>query len=335
MLETARENRTVRKGIESSPYGGGASANLKGAVLGNGKIVGIQLRNFKGETFPKGVGLEEAFVHSYNTWFAYNALQMSRSVMEYSLASENPKVFLKYGFLADDVRYRDFPLLEMAEAVGVNRPYDFLSPLSLDDQIDLGIDRSYRQTNRYGSKLIAMPSTFEINAYMVGELAKSAIGQQIVRMTPLQQLMAVSLVGHDGEIIAPRIIEGFCRDGKLKVEMKAPEIAQPGLHPHSVKAVKKAMGKVALAGTASAVFANFPYREHVFCKTGTAETNIRDEDSWLIGFFENPVDKRTWYFACIFPDSGEGSRVAGETVRRVLEQLLIWQNRQLQAEEAK
>ena len=158
----------------------------------------------------------------------------------------------------------------------------------------------------------------------------AAIGQRIVQLTPLQNAVDASVIANNGKLYNPMLVKELKYENKkYSLKNKSKDL---NLKKYTVNRIKYFMKQVPKEGTAVGTFSDFVYSDRVWCKTGTAEHNGGDDHSWLVGFYKDPVSNKIFVFAACFPNSGEGSRIAGQCVKRVLDRLflvsknIVWKN---------
>jgi peptidoglycan glycosyltransferase len=159
-------------------------------------------------------------------------------------------------------------------------------------------------------------------------LAYSAIGQENVRTTALQNALVAAAVGNGGVEMTPHFLNTVIGpDGKIVRRYKASVWKRP-LTAAEAAQIVPLMVDVAQYGTAAGVF---PADLDVAAKTGTAQTGTlsKDTDDWMIAFA--PASDPTIAVAVVLPDqviSATGATVAGPVISCVLEGALAIENGQ-------
>ncbi len=305
-------------------------SDLHNQRLKNGKRIYFHLKNFKNEKISGTTNnLKNAFVHSYNIYFAYIAMHLSKTIMEKSLIFPKDIGYTKLGYASSIDRKEDFPFLKYVDLLHINKGYN-LFPIENKTALKLGIRRWKLSNNQGVDKLFAIPSVFQVNAYLPDEIAMAAIGQRIVQLTPLQNAVDASVIANNGKLYNPMLVKELKYENKkYSLKNKSKDL---NLKKYTVNRIKYFMKQVPKEGTAVGTFSDFVYSDRVWCKTGTAEHNGGDDHSWLVGFYKDPVSNKIFVFAACFPNSGEGSRIAGQCVKRVLDRLflvsknIVWEN---------
>lgn len=120
-------------------------------------------------------------------------------------------------------------------------------------------------------------------------LANAAIGQQSVRVTPLQMAMVGAAIANEGKVMRPYLInQELSSDYQVVKQFQPKEIGQ-ATSAQTAAAIRDMMIEVVQSGTGTR--AQLP-GINVAGKTGTAETGAGNgKDLWFVGFApaENPV----------------------------------------------
>jgi penicillin-binding protein A len=161
-------------------------------------------------------------------------------------------------------------------------------------------------------------------------VAYSAIGQEDVSETALQDALIASAIADNGTIMKPHVMANIVSDVGQVVDSYSPAAWRKATSPATAKAVRTLMIGVtsgALHGTAAGVF---PSDITVAAKTGTAETtNSNCSADWLIATAPaGPRQKPKVAVAAVLPYqpgltcSDTGAVAAGPRVAAVLEAAL-------------
>jgi len=298
--------------------------DLKGSRLRNGKQVFFQLQNFRGHNMPAGFcSLEEALIHSYNTYFGYLALHANTMLMRDSALFDRSAFFVSRALLPIEAAQREFPILEFAEKMGMNRPVDLLANLR-----DTGL--SAHLSRRDYDVFMAAPSVFPVNAYAVSEVAYCAIGQSDFQLTALQNARIACVLLNQGILHDPSIVRSLTLSGGPD-HARRKITPDPGKHAERVCAVQvadtvsAAMADVVLRGTAGRVFEPELRRDRTFfAKTGTAETKFYQDNSLFVGHAVLRDGSRV-AFSVIVPRSGTGAAVAGRLTADVFREIFAFE----------
>jgi len=249
--------------------------NLK-EILFKGKPLPIPQANFRRERALHDDFLN-AFAHSYNIYFSYLALLMHEKLKKGFTPSLMPIYYEK------EMRYKEFPLLRVAEDVGFNK--ELIEGFSF---------KSF------------FPETFKYPK----EVADAGIGQFGIVASPLQMATVAGVI-YDGNVIFPSVEKGkirLVRKNYIKEEVR--------------ETIEKAMHAVITKGTAKNAFKDFPLKAFIYGKTGTAETpeskkyKIKIEDGWFVAFTKG-LKKDVIVAVCI-KYSGTGAKHSAKVVKQFL-----------------
>jgi cell division protein FtsI/penicillin-binding protein 2 len=298
----------------------------------NGKEILFRLRNFQGHIIPQGFcSLEQAFSHSYNTYFSYLALHNNRMLTHDSLVYDETikerykKYFISKGNIPITRTYHEYPILEFAERLLMNHSIDLLSNL---------------KNTVFASKLVRMPndafmaieSTFPVNAYTPANIAHYSIGQGNFQLTALQNAVIVSTILNRGTLYYPSIIRSLVLKGN---ESSKPEKRITFNHeknkinvfkPLIAHQIKQAMKDVVINGTAGELFRKIMKDRQFYAKTGTAETELYKDNSLFVGFV-TLQDGTQLIYSVLVPRSGTGAKVAGKLTENILKAIIDCENK--------
>lgn len=299
--------------------------DLKGSTMLNGKEIPFRLRNFQGHDIPAGFcSLVEAFTHSYNTYFAYLALHDSNVLMVDSQVYTHSRSFIKKSTVPVSGVYREYPVLEYAERLLMNRKLNLLSNLS-GTPIHDGLQRMPYDA------FVAIESVFPVNAYTAADIAHYAIGQGDFQLTALQNALTASSILNNGALYFPSIIESVRlretdnRPGQAIIP--DPEKSKIRVFPAYVAGeIKDAMQAVALRGTAGGVFGELMKGRIFYAKTGTAETGFSKDNALFNGFVKFRNNEYV-VFSVIVPRSGLGARIAGKLTTQIMGDIIEYENK--------
>jgi len=302
-------------------------ADLKGSRMLNGKVIGFRLRNFQGHNVPPGFcSLTDAFAHSYNTYFSYLALHNHRVLTLDSLIYEEAEqskyrwYYVSKANIPVSLTYREYPLLEFAEKLMMNRKIDLLYNL---------------RDSPIGGQLIRLPndglmsvaSRFPVNAYSSANIAHYSIGQGDFQLTALQNALIAASVLNRGVLYHPGIIAGITFKNNIKPFIPVPDRYKIQVYkPDTAGQIKDAMKETVEHGTAAGLFHDIREGRKFFAKTGTAETEVYKDNSLFVGFVEFRKEDPL-IFSVIVPRSGQGARVAGKLAEQILSEIITYENK--------
>jgi peptidoglycan glycosyltransferase len=194
----------------------------------------------------------------------------------------------------------------------------------------LGKDTMYRYMRRFGfdrrppidlpSDEVAASGVFSGDRLLGPgddiDLGRVAIGQERLRVTPLQMAMVAATVANGGRLMRPRLVERVRdRDGRTARRYQPAE-EQRVMSPKTAAALAQMMSRVVAEGTGTAAALR---GIEVAGKTGTAERGAANQ-AWFIGFA--PVaGPRVAVAATVEQTSGQGGTVAAPVAKCVMETL--------------
>lgn len=146
--------------------------------------------------------------------------------------------------------------------------------------------------------------------------ARSGIGQENVRSTPLQMAMVASAVANGGTIMKPYLVERVRAKDQTELYKANPsEYARP-IKGDTADQLADMMRAVVTEGTAKNLQ---PF--NIAGKTGTAEQTPPNPNSrWFVGFA--PVSKPRYAFAVVTEGPGDGAGNAGPVAGAIMQAVL-------------
>ncbi len=171
--------------------------------------------------------------------------------------------------------------------------------------------------------LIAVAKEDCTDGYIIraGDAINFAIGQGDVLMTPLQMTVAYAAVANGGTLYTPEVARAIVKpDGSLIQDIKP---VKKGTIPASTSALDflhKALRAVAVTGTASGVFGNYPVQ--VSGKTGTGQVqgrnangSAKDPTSWFASYA--PSNKPEYAVVMMVSQGGYGAGTSAVGVKDI------------------
>jgi peptidoglycan glycosyltransferase len=190
-------------------------------------------------------------------------------------------------------------LLEYMERYGFYRP----------PPIDLPRGQLLSSGLRRGGDLLPSDANFD--------LARTAIGQERLAVTPIQMATVAATVANGGVRMEPRLARLFRDDYGRTTLTVNPERAERVMKPSTAEELNKMMRKVVEEGTGTAANVG---NLRMAGKTGTAEVRGGNQ-AWFIGFA--PYDNPKYAVAVTIEKTQEfGGVVAAPIARDVLQYLL-------------
>ncbi|HEX6682852.1 MAG TPA: penicillin-binding transpeptidase domain-containing protein [Candidatus Limnocylindrales bacterium] len=150
-------------------------------------------------------------------------------------------------------------------------------------------------------------------------LAQSAIGQQNVKISPLQGAMMAAAVANNGKQMRPYVVQQLLAADTTSLDVANPKLLQQSCDPAVAAQLQQMMMGVVQSGTGRQARID---GYQVGGKTGTAETGEDDSHGWFVGFALK--DGRPVAAVAVFLEnagkggSAEAARIAGQVMRGVI-----------------
>jgi len=162
----------------------------------------------------------------------------------------------------------------------------------------------------------------------IPQLAYSAIGQQNVRTTALQDALVAAAVAHGGAMMTPHLMSSVLSPVGAVVSRYQDSVWKQPLTPSQAAQIVPLMQNVVRSPSGTAYIVGFLPANDVAAKTGTAQTgnSLKNTDDWMIAFA--PATNPTVAVAVVMPFqsiSAYGSTVAGPIVKCLIEGALAIQ----------
>ncbi len=147
------------------------------------------------------------------------------------------------------------------------------------------------------------------------DVGRTAIGQALLLVTPLQMATVAQTIGNDGVRMEPRLVEKVIDPEGRTVDEPLPQRAQRVMSSESAAKVGTMMKSVVREGSGTAAALE---GVELAGKTGTAEISIAQgiNDLWFIGF-----TREVAVAVIIDREQGQGGTVAAPIAKRVLQAL--------------
>lgn len=203
---------------------------------------------------------------------------------------------------------------EVGEKLGKKVMFKYMERFGFDSkpQLDLPSDE-LGVSGVYGSKGQLLGPSDAI------DIARVAIGQERLRVSPLQMAEVASAVANGGKLMKPRLVDRIENPDGQTVDSRGPAEVQTVMKSSTASAVTAMMEQVVKAGTA--VSAQIP-GVTVAGKTGTAEVaNGTSNQAWFIAFAPVP-NPRVAIAVTVERTQGEGGTVAAPIAKQIIQQLL-------------
>ncbi len=185
--------------------------------------------------------------------------------------------------------------------------------------IDLGEERIRETAERFGIDGEPREIPLEVAGSDIGEinndaeLGVSSIGQQDVRVTPLQGAMIAAAVANDGQLMAPYMVDQVRAPDLTVIDRTEPEVLSEATSQDVANDLTEMMISVVENGSGGAARVD---GVQVAGKTGTAE-NAGADHNWFVGFA--PADDPTIAVAVFVANGGgTGGDVSAPIARDVI-----------------
>jgi penicillin-binding protein 2 len=254
---------------------------------------------------------------SYGTLTLPSAMTVSSDVFFYQL-----------GFQMND---RGPVLQEWARRLGVGRRTGIDIPGEFAGLVPDSKWRNegYKDYLRCAKKAKVEPGTTEAlfecggieRTWSAGDNVNLAVGQGDLQATPLQLATAYSTIINSGRVPRPhlglRVEDG---NGVMLEEIRVAPRRRISFDPAHRDAIMTGLHGAATAanGTSSDVFADFPYRNMLYGKTGTAERAPNPDQSWYACYVDHP--SKPILVVTTIERGGFGAETAAPAARLILNQ---------------
>jgi penicillin-binding protein 2 len=188
-------------------------------------------------------------------------------------------------------------------------------------------DEGYKAYLRCTTKAKVKPVTTEAllacggieREWSAGDNVNLAVGQGDLQATPLQMATAYSTIINNGRVPRPhlgqRVEDG---NGVMLEEIRMPARRRVSFDAAHQEAIMAGLHGAATAegGTSSDVFADFPYRDMLYGKTGTAERQPNPDQSWYVCYVAHPT--KPIVVVTTIERGGFGAETAAPAARLIL-----------------
>ncbi|MEV4254213.1 penicillin-binding transpeptidase domain-containing protein [Spirillospora sp. NPDC049652] len=146
--------------------------------------------------------------------------------------------------------------------------------------------------------------------------ARSGIGQENVRATPLQMAMVAQAVANGGKIMRPYVVQRATAKDQSEVYKASPQLFSQAIKPDTASALRDMMRAVVSEGTATNLKG-----DDIAGKTGTAEQGSDIPNArWFVGF--GPVEHPRYAFAVVTEGKGDGAHGAGPIAAAIMQAVM-------------
>jgi peptidoglycan glycosyltransferase len=206
---------------------------------------------------------------------------------------------------------------QVAQKVGRRRMWDYMQRFGFGS--DPPMDYPDGQMFSSGVVDLDKQAIIPANSRRV-DIGRVGIGQERLRVTPLQMAMVAATVANDGVRMKPQLTSRIVdQDGRTVSRVK-PEVARRVMSSSTARQLNEMMGNVVREGTGTAAaLAGI----EVAGKTGTAEINLKGlNQPWFIGFAPRSRPKIAVAATVERVQGGQGGIVAAPIAKAVMQELL-------------
>jgi penicillin-binding protein 2 len=168
--------------------------------------------------------------------------------------------------------------------------------------------------------------------WSAGDNVNLAVGQGDLQATPLQLATAYATIVNGGRVVRPHL--GMAIEdggGRLVEELRTPPRRRVDIDPDDRAAIMQGLHGAATAanGTSSDVFADAPYRDMLYGKTGTAERQPNPDQSWYAVYVDHPA--KPIVVVTTIERGGFGAETAAPAARLILNEWFDVRDREFRA----
>lgn len=198
--------------------------------------------------------------------------------------------------------------IELGSRLGRNRLIDYAEKMHLTDPALIGYP------GQAASEIKINPGP--------RALANASLGQQGVRLSPVQICSLLASIADDGNWSPPRILSCTV-DSRGEKHYPQEAAREQIISPQTARTVQRMLEKVVEGGTGSS--ADFP-EVQVAGKTGTSQTGALKEneqeilDTWFGGYF--PAREPRWAMVVIVEEGESGARSAAPVFKEIAQRMV-------------
>jgi peptidoglycan glycosyltransferase len=202
---------------------------------------------------------------------------------------------------------------QVGEKLGKEKLYEYMSRFGFNTRPSLDYpEQQLSRSGVFGDKGRRLLGTDD-----GVDIGRVAMGQERLKVTPLQMAMVASAVADDGVLMRPRLGQALIDPDGREKEIKPRELRRV-MKEETASRLQQMMGNVVREGTGTAAALQ---GIEVGGKTGTAEVGGNVNQAWFIGFapLDNP---RIAVAVTVERTTGQGGTVAAPIAKLVMEDLL-------------
>ncbi|WUH99315.1 penicillin-binding transpeptidase domain-containing protein [Spirillospora sp. NBC_00431] len=204
---------------------------------------------------------------------------------------------------------------KMALQLGIQQLHDGSAKFGFGERIKLEPDMLSAESAVPVSVQDAKGKTIETGK---DGTARSGIGQENVRSTPLQMAMVAAAVAHDGKIMNPYVVQKVRAKDQSELYNASPKEFGKAMSGDHADQLSDMMRAVVSEGTAKNL-----QGMRIAGKTGTAEQDPASgipNSRWFVGF--SPVENPRYAFAVVTEGPNDGATNAGPIAGAIMAKVL-------------
>ncbi|MFI0486549.1 peptidoglycan D,D-transpeptidase FtsI family protein [Actinomadura sp. 9N215] len=204
---------------------------------------------------------------------------------------------------------------KLALQLGIQQMHDGSTKFGFGERVKLEPDMFAAESDVPVSVTDAKGNTVETGK---DGTARSGIGQENVRATPLQMAMVAAAIAHDGKIMNPYVVQKVRAKDQSELYNASPKEFGEAMSGDHADQLAEMMRAVVSEGTATNL-----QGKRVAGKTGTAEQDAASgipNSRWFVGF--SPVENPRYAFAVVTEGPNDGATNAGPIAAAIMAKVL-------------
>ena len=165
-----------------------------------------------------------------------------------------------------------------------------------------------------GYSVNSQTNNVDFNSGVEGDVANASIGENGVRLTPLQVAQLLATIANGGNVITPRLVIGIKdSDGQWWQRLESDQPRQV-LSEETAATLRGMLTEAVLNGTGS------PVQSEIVALAGKSGTS-QEQGVWFAGFA--PADEPCYALAVYLADGSSGGKDAGGVFKELMEKIAI------------
>ena len=154
----------------------------------------------------------------------------------------------------------------------------------------------------------------DFSSYIKGDIANVSIGENGIRISPLQSAVMTAVCANGGRLVTPRLVEAVVdQDGKVLIDFPPARTRQTIL-PETAAQLADMLAYTVSNGTGGNAAGSYAVTAG---KTGTSE----DAGVWFCGFA--PADEPRWAISVYIADGTAGGMEAAQVFKEIVDRLSL------------